>query len=196
MLILASQSKSRQDLLKAAGVDFQCVPAEVDEEKTKREMLLQGGNSYETSLKLALQKAVQVSKKHPSAFVIGSDQILDLNEEWFSKPVDVNSAHKHLKKLRNKTHLLVNGTVVVKRGNLVWSDNSVVKVTMRDFSDNFLDDYLARAGQEICYCVGAYYIEDLGIQLIKSFEGDYFSILGLPLLPLLECLRACGELKR
>lgn len=196
MLILASKSKSRQDLLDAAGVDFKCVSAGIDEDAIKKEMRGDGQDSLQTSLQLATQKAMAVSKKYPKAFVIGADQILDLNGEWFSKPADVNIAHKHLKKLRNKTHLLVNGTAVVKNGSLVWFDNSVVKVTMRDFSDNFLDDYLAEAGEDVCNSVGAYYMEDLGAQLVKSYEGDYFSILGLPLLPLLECLRTCGELEK
>lgn len=196
MLILASKSKSRQDLLDAAGVEFKCISAGIDEDAVKSEMRADGQDSRQASLTLATRKAMAVSKKHPNAFVIGADQILDLNGEWFSKPADLNIAHKHLKKLRNKTHLLVNGTAVVKNGALVWFDNSVVKVKMRDFSDNFLDDYLAEAGDDVCDSVGAYYMEDLGAQLVESYEGDYFSVLGLPLLPLLECLRTCGELKK
>lgn len=196
MLILASKSKSRQDLLDAAGVEFKSVSAGIDEDAVKRDMRERGQDSRQTSLRLATQKAMVVSEKYPNAFVIGADQILDLNGEWFSKPADLNIAHKHLKKLRNKSHLLVNGTAVVKKGRLVWFDNSVVKVTMRDFSDNFLDDYLAEAGDDVCNSVGAYYMEDLGAQLVASYEGDYFSVLGLPLLPLLDCLRTCGELKK
>lgn len=196
MLILASKSKSRQDLLDAAGVEFKSVSAGIDEDAVKRDMRERGQDSRQTSLQLATQKAMVVSEKYPNAFVIGADQILDLNGEWFSKPADLNIAHKHLKKLRNKSHLLVNGTAVVKNGRLVWFDNSVVKVTMRDFSDNFLDDYLAEAGDDVCNSVGAYYMEDLGAQLVASYEGDYFSVLGLPLLPLLDCLRTCGELKK
>lgn len=133
MLILASKSKSRQDLLDAAGVEFKSVSAGIDEEAVKKEMRIAGQDSRKTSLQLATEKAMAVSKKYPRAFVIGADQILDLKGEWFSKPADLNAAHKHLKKLRNKTHLLVNGTAVVKNGSLVWFDNSVVKVTMRDF---------------------------------------------------------------
>ena len=196
MLILASKSKSRQDLLDAAGGEFKSVSAGIDEDAVKRDMRERGQDSRQTSLRLATQKAMVVSEKYPNAFVIGADQILDLNGEWFSKPADLNIAHKHLKKLRNKSHLLVNGTAVVKNGRLVWFDNSVVKVTMRDFSDNFLDDYLAEAGDDVCNSVGAYYMEDLGAQLVASYEGDYFSVLGLPLLPLLDCLRTCGELKK
>lgn len=196
MLILASKSKSRQDLLDAAGIEFQSISAGIDEDAIKSEMRLAGQDSKQTSLKLATEKAMAVSKKYPNAFVIGADQILDMRGEWFSKPANLSMAHKHLKKLRNKTHLLVNGTAVVRNGKLIWFDNSVVKVTMRDFSDNFLSDYLAEAGEDVCYSVGAYYMEDLGAQLVKSFEGDYFSILGLPLLSLMDCLRQCGELKK
>ena len=180
----------------AAGIEFESISAGIDEEAIKAEMRAAGQDSKQTSLKLATEKAMAVSKKFPTAFVIGADQILDMKGEWFSKPADLSMAHKHLKKLRDKTHLLVNGTAVVKNSKLIWFDNSVVKVTMRDFSDNFLDDYLAEAGEDVCNSVGAYYMEDLGAQLVKSFEGDYFSILGLPLLPLLECLRSCGELSK
>ena len=119
MLILASKSKSRQDLLDAAGVEFKSVSAGIDEDAVKRDMRERGQDSRQTSLRLATQKAMVVSEKYPNAFVIGADQILDLNGEWFSKPADLNIAHKHLKKLRNKSHLLVNGTAVVKNGRLV-----------------------------------------------------------------------------
>lgn len=196
MLILASQSKSRQELLDAAGVDFTSVSAQIDEEAIKNEMRTEGASAKETSMRLAVEKAMAVSEKHPSAYVIGADQILDLKGEWFSKPENLSIAHKHLKKLRNKTHLLVNGAAVVKNKKVIWCENSVVQVTMRDFSDNFLDEYLAEAGEDVCDSVGAYYLEDLGAQLVKSVEGDFFSVLGLPLLPLLECLRSCGELKK
>lgn len=196
MLILASQSKSRQEMLTAAGVNFKSISAGIDEESIKNEMRAGGATSKETSLRLAIAKAMAVSEKHPRAYVIGADQILDLKGEWFSKPKDLGMAHKHLKKLRNKTHLLVNGAAVVKNKKVIWFENSVVTVKMRDFSDNFLDDYLAEAGEEVCDSVGAYFLEDLGAQLVKSIEGDFFSVLGLPLLPLLECLRSCGELKK
>ncbi len=196
MLILASQSKSRQELLDAAGVDFTSVSAQIDEEAIKSEMRALNASAKETSMRLAVEKAMAVSEKYPSAYVIGADQILDLNGEWFSKPENLSIAHKHLKKLRNKTHLLVNGAAVVKNQKVIWCENSVVQVSMRDFSDNFLDEYLAEAGEEVCDSVGAYYLEDLGAQLVKSVEGDFFSVLGLPLLPLLECLRSCGELKK
>lgn len=196
MLILASQSKSRQELLEDAGVDFKSVSSGVDEDAIKKEMRSNGRSSLSTSLQLATAKAMAVSKKYPKAYVIGADQILDLNGEWFEKPTSMNMAHKHLKKLRDKTHQLVNGTVIVKKEKVLWSDNAVINVTFRNFSDNFLDYYLAEAGEDICHSVGAYYLEDLGAQLVKNMEGDYFSVLGLPLLPLLEMLRSFGELER
>ena len=196
MLILASQSKSRQEMLDAAGVEFTVVSAGIDEDAVRDRSRAEGDTSKEASMKLALAKAMAVSEQHPDAYVIGADQILDLNGEWFSKPENLSMAHKHLKKLRNKSHLLVNGIAVVKNKKVIWCDNSVVKVTMRDFSDNFLDDYLAEAGEEVCESVGAYYLEDLGAQLVKSIDGDFFSVLGLPLLPLLDCLRSCGELQK
>lgn len=196
MLILASQSKSRADLLEAAGVEFTCCVANIDENKIKTEQRTSGADAKETALELATQKAMYVSEKNPNAFVIGADQILELDGEWYSKPENLSMAHKHLKKLRDKTHQLLTGAVVVRNKKVVWFDTSVVSVTMRDYTDNFIDDYLAEAGEEVCDSVGAYYLEDLGAQLVKSVEGDFFSVLGLPLLPLLEALRSCGELEK
>lgn len=196
MLILASQSKSRAELLEAAGVEFTCCAANIDENKIKTEQRTSGYDAKETALELAKQKAISVSEKHPNAFVIGADQILELDGEWYSKPENLSMAHKHLKKLRNKTHQLLTGAVIVLNKKVVWFDTSVVSVTMRDYTDNFIDDYLAEAGEEVCDSVGAYYLEDLGAQLVKNVEGDFFSVLGLPLLPLLEALRSCGELEK
>lgn len=196
MLILASQSKSRQDMLDAAGVDFTSISADVDENAIKNEMRAAGETSKATSMRLAVAKAMDVSAKYPRAYVIGADQILDLKGEWFSKPKDLSLAYKHLKKLRNKTHLLVNGAAIVKNKKVIWCENSIVKVTMRDFSDNFLDYYLNEAGEDVCHSVGAYYLEDMGSQLVKSVEGDFFSVLGLPLLPLLDALRSFGILQK
>ncbi len=196
MLILASNSMSRKDLLESAGVTFKSIASDIDENHLKKKFHLDGMTSKEASLELAILKAKEISKNNPLAYVIGSDQLLDLNGKWFSKPKNTNEAHKHLKKLRNKTHSLVSGTVVLKNSKMIWFNNSIAKITMRDFSDNFIQDYIDKAGEDICYSVGAYFIEDLGAQLIKSYEGDYFSILGLPMIELLECLRQCGEIKK
>lgn len=192
MLILASQSKSRGRLLKAAGVDFTAVPADIDEDAIKRTE----SDGKKAALMLAVKKAETVSARHPQAFVIGADQILELEGECFSKPENMEQAAEQLKKMRGKTHSLLNGAAVVKEGGLLWSINTVVKVSVRRFSDDFLAYYLDAAGKGVCSSVGAYYLEELGSQLIENVEGDYFSVLGLPVLPLFDFLRECGELKK
>ncbi len=192
MLILASQSKSRQRLLKAAGVEFSAVPADIDEDEIKRAE----PDGYKAALKLAERKAETVSEKYQDAFVIGADQILELDGKHFSKPANMSEAAAQLCALRGKTHSLINGVAVAKAGKTVWSTNTAVKVVLRNFSDEFLDYYLRTAGNGICSSVGAYYLEELGAQLVERVEGDYFSVLGLPILPLFEFLRSCGELKK
>ncbi|MCQ2914112.1 MAG: Maf family protein [Alphaproteobacteria bacterium] len=196
MLILASQSRSKRELLEDAGVEFKAISPSVDEDSLKKQLFVDSIPAKDAAIELASAKAKDVSEKNPDAFVIGADQLLELNGEWFSKPENISMAHKHLKKLRNKEHKLYTGAVIMKSGKILWKNTSIVSVVMRDYTDNFIDEYIANAGDDICESVGAYYIEDLGAQLIKSVDGDFFSILGLPLLPLLECLRSIGELKR
>lgn len=193
MLILASQSKSRKSILQSAGLCFTTVFADIDEQSVKQKDDL---TAQDIALELAVKKAKTVSEKYPDAYVIGADQILELDGKLFSKPSDMNQARKQLKKMRGKTHMLINGLAVVKNGDVLWSLNAGVKVTMRDYSDNFLESYLQKIGQKACDSVGAYYIEELGSQLIEKIDGDYFSVLGLPLLPLLSFLRSQGEIEK
>lgn len=192
MLVLASKSKSRRRLLKAAGVDFTVFSADIDEDAIKRTE----PDGRRAALKLAVKKAEAVSEKYEGAFVIGADQILELDGKCFSKPENMAEAAAQLREMRGKTHSLINGVAVVRASKTVWSTTTVVKVSLRNFSDDFLNYYLQTAGEEVCSSVGAYYLEELGSQLVECVEGDYFSVLGLPILPLFKFLRACGELKK
>ena len=191
MLILASQSKGRRDVLAGAGVNFKVVPADIDEDAVKQKQVT---DAADVALELAVEKAKAVSTANPTAYVIGADQILELDGKLFSKPADMTQARKQLKKMRGKTHTLINGVAVVLNGEVLWSMKAGVKVTMRDFSDNFLEEYLQKAGESVLSTVGAYFIEGDGAQLIEKIDGDYFSVLGLPLLPLLAFLRTRGEI--
>ena len=193
MLILASASKSRKEILTNAGLDFVVDVVKVNEEEIKETAMLP---TTEIALKLAVEKAKPVSEKNKDAFVIGADQILELNGKLFSKPADLTQARKQLKKMRGKTHTLVNGLAVMKNGEVLWSMHAGVRVTFRDFSDNFLENYLQKSGQDLLKTVGGYYIEGLGAQLVEKIDGDYFSVLGLPLLPLLGFLRSQGIIEK
>jgi septum formation protein len=190
-LVLASGSRSRRQIMEAAGVTFAVAPADVDE-RAIRETLQTGGNEIDpedVAEVLARAKAEHISRQHPEAMVIGSDQILALDDEIFEKPADMAGARNHLIKLRGRTHQLHCGVVLAQGGDAVWSHVDTASLTMRDFTPGFLDLYLERAGKIVCESVGAYQLEGLGIQLFERIEGDYFTILGLPLLPLLGALR-------
>ena len=193
MLVLASESKSRYEILKNAGLEFKTCPARIDEESVR------GAPHESTSdiaLDLAVQKAETVCALYPDAFVIGADQILELDGKLFSKPENMTDARKQLKKMRGKTHTLINGLAVAKNGEVLWSMHAGVRVQIRDFSDNFLELYLQKCGESLLKTVGAYYIEGEGAQLIEKIDGDYFAVLGLPLLPLLDFLRSVGEIEK
>ena len=146
----------------------------------------------ETARALASLKARRVSAGAPGAFVIGADQLLVCGEEWFDKPVDVEDARGQLKRLRGRRHTLVTAVCVVRDEAEIWSDVACPQLTMRPFSDTFLERYLARAGDGILACVGGYEAEGLGAQLLAKIEGDWFAVLGLPLMPLLAFLREHG----
>jgi septum formation protein len=140
---------------------------------------------------LAELKALSVSRGRPD-FVVGADQMLALGDEVFDKPKHADEARDHLLRLRGQTHELITAAVVAREGAIIWRVIDTPKLKMRAFSDAFLDNYLARAGDEVLHSVGAYQLEGLGAQLFERVEGDYFSVLGLPLLPLLAFLREHG----
>lgn len=188
-LILASQSTSRAALLRQAGLAFETYPAHVDEETAKRSLQAEKADPNEAALFLAEMKAVKVSAKFPDALVVGADQILTCNQVWFDKAPDLTHAQAHLTALRGKAHILHTGVCVAKAGARIWGENHHATLTMRAFSDAFLDTYLSESGETILSAVGCYQLEGLGAQLFQKIEGDYFTILGLPLLPLLNFLR-------
>ncbi len=190
-LVLASGSRSRRQMLDAAGVTFDIAPADVDE-RTIRETLQADNSGIEpadVAEVLARAKAETVSRQRPDALVIGADQILALDEEIFEKPADLAGARRHLQKLRGRTHQLHSAVVLAKGGEVIWAQVDTASLTMVAVSADFLETYLARAGTVVCDSVGAYQLEGLGVQLFERIEGDYFTILGLPLLPLLAELR-------
>jgi septum formation protein len=195
-LILASGSRFRRTMLERAGVKFSVVPADVDEGRIKN-ALLEDDPDIEASVvaaRLACEKAVQVSRLHPHALVIGSDQVLVCGGEIFSKPPDLAAARLQLIHLRGFTHALPTAVALAQGGEIVWSHIDEPQMTMRPFSEGFLDDYIAAEGQVLCDTVGAYQFEGRGAQLFEAMEGDMFSVIGLPLLPLLAELRRRGAL--
>jgi septum formation protein len=191
-LVLASASTSRADMLRHAGLVLAQEPAGVDEELVKHSLKTEGADAAHVALTLGDLKAQQVSRRHPDAFVIGADQMLECNGIWFDKPPDIDHARGHLQALRGKTHQLITAAVVVRAGARIWQHVDRATLTMRPFSDAFIDDYLEMTGAEVCSTVGAYRLEGLGAQLFSRVEGDFFTILGLPLLPLLDFLRGHG----
>lgn len=190
-LVLASGSAARGKLLEAAGLTFEVDVPRVDEEAAKASLRAEGLRPREQADALAELKALSVSRMRPD-FVIGADQMLALDGNVFDKPGDFADARAQLTQLRGKTHELITAVVVAREGAIIWRHIDTPKLKMRAFSDSFLDDYLARAGQGALSSVGAYQLEGLGAQLFERVEGDYFSVLGLPLLPLLAFLREHG----
>lgn len=193
-LVLASASSSRRMLMENAGLTFQAVAAQIDERAVEREIEHRALGPDELALELACSKALEVSSRFPQALVIGCDQTMSLGQQVFHKPADRDEARANLLSLRGRTHRLNSGIVLVREGREIWRHLSTADLSMRDFSDGFLEDYLVRCGDDVMKSVGCYQLEGIGIQLFNSISGDYFTILGLPLLPLLEQLRTLGEL--
>ncbi|RAK59419.1 septum formation protein Maf [Phenylobacterium hankyongense] len=187
-VVLASKSAARRAVLAGAGVPFEVAVAGVDEEAVKASLLADGATPREIADALAELKAIRVSRSRAD-FVIGADQTLELDGRLYDKAETLDDARARLKLLRGKPHRLHSAVVVAKEGTPIWREVVTATLTMRDFSDDFLEDYLAREGEAALGSVGCYRLEDLGAQLFSRIEGDYFAILGLPLLGLLELLR-------
>ena len=195
-LILASASPSRARILHGAAVAFDVVPAHIDEDALKANLVAQNRKPYEIGLALAEAKATYVSAIHRDAVVLGADQILQFGDDVISKCSDMAAARKLLLKLRGKTHRLISALVLAQAGKARWSHSETATLKMRVFSEDFLDAYLAAEGDDLLSGVGCYRLETRGVQLFDSIEGDYFCILGLPLVPLLAELRRMGVIAR
>jgi septum formation protein len=195
-LILASQSLARRALLGGAGLDVETMPASVDEASIKESAKAEGLSPADAATMLADAKASRIARRFPDAVIIGADQLLVCDDEWFDKPVDIEAARAHLHRLRNRAHELVTATVVWRNGERAWHHVATPRLAMRDFSETFLDEYLAKEGAYVTSSVGAYRLEGMGIQLMREIRGDHSAILGLPLLPLLAYLRDSGVIHK
>jgi septum formation protein len=192
-LILASKSAARQAMLTNAGVSFSVRVADVDEDavKTTRDPADPAGLAVE----LARIKALAVSRHHPGAWVLGADQTLAFRGGLVSKAGSLAVARERLTAMRGRLHHLHSGAALVRNGQIVWSGVDTATMRVRDFSDAFLDAYLAAEGEGLLACVGSYRLEGMGSQLFEAVEGDYFTVLGLPLWPVLAELRRVGILR-
>ena|SRR5579872_2206102 len=188
-LILASVSISRRALLAATGLTFDVQPANIDEAAVKQAARVRGESAAEAALALATLKAARVAEREPAALVIGADQILVCDSAWFDKPPNVAAARAQLCALRGRSHVLATAVVCLQGSQRVWHHVAEPRLTMRDFSDGFLDDYLAAEGDDVTTTVGAYRLEGRGVQLFAHVDGEHAAVLGLPLLALLGFLR-------
>ena len=191
-VILASGSRVRARLLRNAGVDFDVLTADVDEVVLKQQhSSLAVGDLAQI---LAQAKAMNVSESNKEALVIGADQILECDGKLFDKPVGEEGVRSHLKVLRGRDHRLISAVCVAEAGKIVWSETAIATLTVRDFDEDYIEHYIKKAGPAVQSSVGAYRLEDVGVQLFEKIDGDYFMILGLPMLPLLDYLRQRGIL--
>jgi septum formation protein len=187
-LILASQSRARQTLLANTGIEFEAIPAEIDERGLQKASGLLAPDGI--AALLAREKALSVSSNHPNKFVVGADQTLALDARLFSKPAGRAQAKEQLSALAGHRHELHSAVAVASDGRILFEEVAVARMTMRRLNEAEIDTYLDAAGEAVTSSVGAYQLEGLGIHLFEHIEGDHFTILGLPLLPLLGFLRS------
>ncbi len=191
-LILASTSPTRLQMLRAAGLDPTPIAPRVDEATIRDALVAEGASPRDIADTLAEMKARKVAEKHPTGLVLGCDQVLALDRATFAKPETPADARAQLQVLRGKTHTLLSAAVVYENAEPVWRHISEARLTMHDFTDAYLDDYVTRNWDSIRHSVGGYKIEEEGVRLFSAIQGDHFTILGLPLLPLLAWLGTKG----
>ena len=193
-LILASQSRFRAALLAGAGIEVEAMAAHVDEAEVKAGARAEGMTAGAVAMLLASLKAERIARRHPDALVIGGDQILVCDGQWFDKPGDLDAAREQLRALRGRAHVLETAVLCQRGGQRVWQHLARPRLVMREFSDGFLEQYLALEGPVLTTTVGAYRVEGPGVQLFDVIEGEHSAVMGLPLLPLLGFLRQHGVL--
>lgn len=189
LIILASHSKYRATLLKNAGIQFEQQSANIDERLIEEPLLKAKMNAADIAEILAISKATEISKQNYDAWVIGCDQTLSLDDDLLHKPENMEEARKRLLVLSGRPHELNSAVTIVKNGEVLWSFVDKAVITFRKLTPKFIGQHLANVGDEVLESVGAYQIEGKGVQLFEKIEGDFFSIMGLPLLPLLSQLR-------
>lgn len=194
-LILASGSKIRAHLLTKANVGYEVVNARVDEENIRRSLQIEGASPRDVADALAEAKARKVSAKRPEALVLGCDQVLDFQGTIFSKPASLDDARNQLLLLRGNHHQLLSAAVIYQNGEPLWRYVGVVRLAMRQFSNAYLEDYLSRNFDSIRHSVGGYMLEEEGVRLFERVDGDYFTVLGMPLMEILSYLTVRGEIE-
>ncbi|MGB7373547.1 Maf family protein [Pontixanthobacter sp.] len=192
MIILASNSASRKAMLDAAGVPYRAVPADIDERAVEADMA--DAPCPQIAQRLSIAKAEAVSGKHIDQLVLGSDSLVVVNGRRFDKPASRTEAAEHLRFFSGKMIELHSAAALVRGGTCVWSACDAARLHVRDLSDDFIEHYLAAEWPEVSFCVGVFRIEAMGVQLFSQIEGDQFTVLGMPLLPVLGALREYGEL--
>lgn len=187
-VILASGSKARQSMLRNAGLEFEIQPANINEEKIMLELISDGASSGNISLRLAREKAKFISDKNPDQYIIGSDQVLSMNDQIYSKAKNKNEALERLNDFQGNEHFLTSAVCVFKDGEDLWHKTDAAALKMKALNSQDIEKYSKIAGNDLTDCVGCYALESVGVRLFDSIRGDFFTILGMPLLPLLNFL--------